>query len=249
MLGILKLKLLKDLVLKIVGHKSALKECYLRLDDGAKVADIGCFGFSQQKFSEDQLGRNFEHFGVDYNELEDVPPGFVFRRADLNSEDIPFESDEFDLVVCSHVIEHIVDPISFFQDCLRICKPGGLIYIEAPSERSILQKGVTKDFARMLATNFYDDPTHLGRPWTMQALFRLALYNGAAPVKVGLYRSLLIRMVAPLVKPLVWVLGFMTVYEFIVWYQCGWASYLIAEKPGSYDTTNKFNYYIKPTSN
>lgn len=239
------MNIIKQIILKLVGHKRELKKCYQsRVPEGGSVVDVGCFGFTQYKYCTNELRLNFVHSGVDYNNLANIPTDFDFRQADLNQEKIPFDSRSFDLVVCSHVIEHIVDPIVFFQECMRICKPGGYIYIEAPSERSIYQKGITKKFSRMLSTNFYDDPTHLGRPWSMQAMYRLACYHEANPISVGLYQSTLIRVVAPFLKPIVHFLGFMTAYEFLVWYQCGWASFLVAQRPADAADRAPFSYFI-----
>lgn len=44
--------------------------------------------------------------------------------------ELPFNNDEFDYVICSHVIEHVDDPISFAAEQSRVAKAG---YLEAPS--------------------------------------------------------------------------------------------------------------------
>jgi len=39
---------------------------------------------------------------------------------------------QFDLIVFSHVLEHLTDPISVLEHCATILKPGGEIFIELP---------------------------------------------------------------------------------------------------------------------
>jgi SAM-dependent methyltransferase len=43
---------------------------------------------------------------------------------------MPFKKDEFDYVICSHVLEHVEDPASFISELYRIGKSG---YIEFPT--------------------------------------------------------------------------------------------------------------------
>lgn len=42
----------------------------------------------------------------------------------------PFETGQFDYVICSHVIEHVVNPVSFLEEIFRVA--GGRGYIEYP---------------------------------------------------------------------------------------------------------------------
>lgn len=42
----------------------------------------------------------------------------------------PLEDGQFDYVICSHVIEHVTDPVSFLDEMFRVCKGRG--YLEYP---------------------------------------------------------------------------------------------------------------------
>ena len=52
----------------------------------------------------------------------------TFVKAD--GESLPFEDNEFDYVVCKHVLEHVDDPIKFLKELSRVGKMG---YLETPS--------------------------------------------------------------------------------------------------------------------
>lgn len=52
-----------------------------------------------------------------------------FRLAD--ALDLPFEDGSFDIVVCSHVYEHVPDPHKMFREISRVLKSRGICYFAA----------------------------------------------------------------------------------------------------------------------
>lgn len=40
----------------------------------------------------------------------------------------------FDIVTAFHVLEHVLDPIEFVNNCFKLLKPNGLLYIEVPNQ-------------------------------------------------------------------------------------------------------------------
>jgi SAM-dependent methyltransferase len=62
--------------------------------------------------------------------------------------------NNFDMIIMSHVIEHLHNGDKVITGLLSKLKKGGIIYLEFPSERSV-------SFPSKRETlNFYDDPTH-----------------------------------------------------------------------------------------
>jgi SAM-dependent methyltransferase len=57
-------------------------------------------------------------------------PGAVDLLGDL--ERLPFAGASLDAVVCTHVLEHVADPRSGFEEIARVVKPGGTVYVEVP---------------------------------------------------------------------------------------------------------------------
>jgi SAM-dependent methyltransferase len=223
-----------------------LEGLYRSLAPDAAVLDVGCFGFRQVALAQ-RLGLSgLRHAGVDYNSYDEVPPNFEFRRADLSRERIPFEDDRFDLVVASHVIEHLPRGGEFVGECLRICRPGGVVYVEAPSERSLLLPGMPFAHDGFYSLSFFDDPTHVGRPWSPQALYRLARYYGCEPETVGHLTSRRARLLLPFT--LLWSLVARRpeMLQQNCWAALGWASYAVIRKPASLHGTPAFHYYVPP---
>jgi SAM-dependent methyltransferase len=47
---------------------------------------------------------------------------------------LPFKDNEYDYVISSHVIEHFFDPIAVLEEWMRVVRPGGYVFIIAPSK-------------------------------------------------------------------------------------------------------------------
>lgn len=220
--------------------------CYESIPIDGKVLDVGCFGFNQYKFSQSLGLTKHVHFGIDYSEpFGQLPPGYTFRSVDLNVESIPFENDTFDLVVMSHVIEHLSNPINVFRECVRICKPGGLVYIVAPSERSLFMPGSPFEHDKFYSLSFYDDPTHLSRPWTPQSLYRLCIYSSCQPIRWGYnYDSFLRRLIAPYSILRALLTRNAGLLERTCWGLIGWSSYIVLKKPQNILGLPAFKYFI-----
>ncbi len=211
---------------------------------GGSVLDVGCFGFTQMKQASTLNRLDLRHSGVDYSAPAVIPNGYDFRLADLNRDAIPFADDQFDVVVACHIIEHLTQPVTFFGECLRVCKPGGRIYVACPSERSLLLPGFPFDWDKFHSTSFFDDPTHVGRPFSPQSLWRLARYYGCQPLDAGHQKSWLSRLLLPLLVPMAFILRKAWIYEYVVTGAVGWASFIVVEKPKQLTGKPPFNYYI-----
>lgn len=224
-----------------------IKPTYESLLPGSSVLDIGCFGFKPVEICGALQLREVAHAGVDYCEPADLPPGYTFRKADLNRDPLPFADDGFDLVVVSHVIEHVLDPINLVRECIRVCKPGGRIYVEAPSERSLFLPGMPFEHEKFFSLSYYDDPTHLSRPWTPQALVRLARYFSCTPERADYIYSWKYRILFPVLIIYALVTRSARRLEHYCWQSIGWASFAIVRKPESMRGVPEFIYYLPKT--
>lgn len=122
-----------------------------------KILDIGCGNFSVQRTKLNFP--NCHYYGLDLSRrfytLEDLSLMDEFYELNLNSgnfSEIP--NDFFDLIILSHVIEHLSHGEKRIIQLIPKLKKNGLIYIEYPSIRS------TKLPHRKGTLNFYDDLSH-----------------------------------------------------------------------------------------
>jgi SAM-dependent methyltransferase len=224
-----------------------LHNIYKSLPANGSVLDVGCLGFRQYSIAQKYSLNTLQHFGVDFGDLPtDTPMGFTYKKADLNKQAIPFEEDKFDLVVASHVVEHLNNPVDFVGECIRVCRPGGLIYFEAPSERSLFLPGMFFDYDKFFSLSYYDDPTHISRPWTPQAFYRIAKYYSCEPLKVGYIISQRERLLFPIKLFYALLTRNSRMLESSLWLTFGWSCYLVARKPFNLKGNPGLKYYIPP---
>jgi len=69
--------------------------------------------------------KNIDYITTDY-------AGEFDATKRLNIESIDEPNDEYDLVICYHVLEHIDNDIKAMKELIRILKPGGLCFIQTP---------------------------------------------------------------------------------------------------------------------
>jgi SAM-dependent methyltransferase len=94
------------------------------LPAGARVLDVGCGQLGLRALEPD-----LDITGVDLAECPGYPGPFV--RADA-SEGLPFANDEFDLVYCSSVIEH-VPPARRAPFAAEVRRVGRGLFVQTPA--------------------------------------------------------------------------------------------------------------------
>ena len=108
---------------------SLLNEC--------KPRDILELGFEDPALSRliiKNSGANY--VGVDISEASvkaAKDSGINVIQLDASQEELPFEPDSFDLVLCSEVIEHLYDPDFVVEQFKRVLRPDGKIIITTPN--------------------------------------------------------------------------------------------------------------------
>ncbi|MCX7544497.1 class I SAM-dependent methyltransferase [Marinicella gelatinilytica] len=86
---------------------------------------------------DEYLSRYFKHVtGVDIDEK-----AIEFAKSNFNKENLsfdlgdamnlPYDSEKFDVVVCSQVYEHVPDAAKMMNEIYRVLVPGGLVYFAA----------------------------------------------------------------------------------------------------------------------
>jgi SAM-dependent methyltransferase len=77
--------------------------------------------------------------GWDVTGVEISPAGeYARRERALDVKSLPLEknhfpSGSFDVVLASHLIEHLTDPAGFVREVYRICAPGGCFMVTTPN--------------------------------------------------------------------------------------------------------------------
>ena len=114
-------------------HPYAKKEI-LRFvpENGSKVLDVGCGAGSKSKY----LKKENNHVtGIDISapQIEHAKTALDDARVHDLSERLPFNSEEFDVVFSSAVLEHLFDYESVLKEMHRVLRIGGRLIVEVPN--------------------------------------------------------------------------------------------------------------------
>lgn len=78
-----------------------------------------------------------------------------WAKVKMDVHDIPFPENEFDVVFCNHVLEHVEDDLKVLKEFYRVLKPGGWAILQSPIDYSYKttyeDKSITDPRARELA--------------------------------------------------------------------------------------------------
>lgn len=163
------------------------------LPPGAQVLDAGCGAF--KTLSRLQAARPDLRFtGADVCDFsQHCPPGVGFACLNFERQPLPWPDASFDAIFCCHVLEHIADRSLLLEEFARVLRPGGRIYLEGPSVRSLFLPSLPglESSQRGNAIgddlNFFDNFTHV-RPLSrrgLQMFLQMAgcVCNASGPVR------------------------------------------------------------------
>jgi cyclopropane fatty-acyl-phospholipid synthase-like methyltransferase len=130
----------------------------LKYKSKIKYLDIGC-GNHSARLSCKYL-HNVEYWGIDNgnynNDSEDFDFMYKFINQDLEKSDLSEVPDAyFDVIVLSHVIEHLRNYRAVLSIVLNKLNEGGILFIETPTVES------TRFPSKDGTLNFFDDSTHI----------------------------------------------------------------------------------------
>lgn len=161
---------------------------YLPVHHGGKLLEIGC-GNGSMLHAMKQKGWHAKGLDFDSRAVAIArSKGLDVDVGELIAHNYPEGS--FDVVVMSHVIEHVSDPLVLLTECARIVKRGGKVVVITPNIASSLSEKFKSNFLHL------DPPRHL-HIFTPRSLIDLVLRSGLAPIQVrttirdvaGLYRA------------------------------------------------------------
>jgi len=114
------------------GHDRGLSLCRYYLEEFLKERDADIHGHCLE-FEDDRYTTRFGGSRVtklDILHKEDDNPNATIVADLTASNTIP--SDQFDCIICTHVLHHIIELNAFISELHRILKPGGVLLVAVP---------------------------------------------------------------------------------------------------------------------
>ncbi len=149
------------------------------------VLDVGC-GNASFEVTKQWLNVK-EYHGVDrefwHGQQNDYKGIDQFYKIDLDKEGLSKVPDNyFDVIIFSHVIEHLWNGHKILAELTQKLQKGGVIYVETPSERTLNYPSADGFL------NFKDDPTHT-QPYPYNDIAQTLSQNGVIIHKKGTRRD------------------------------------------------------------
>ncbi|AMO66988.1 hypothetical protein AZF00_01140 [Zhongshania aliphaticivorans] len=116
------------------------------------------------------LGSKLKHmYGRNYLSA-DIEPGVAMACMDIT--EIQFGDNSFDIIFCSHVLEHVPEDKKALSELYRVLKPGGwaIILVPIEGERTIEDPAISTPEDRIKAYGQADHVRQYGRRDYMQML-------------------------------------------------------------------------------
>lgn len=193
------------------------------------LLDVGC-GFDSASTTK-RYFRQCRYHGVDRDtaSIDETNRRQMerFFQINLDAETLDAVPDEFfDVVIFSHIIEHLRHGTRVLADLVRKLKPDGVIYIEYPGPGSFRAPHARGSGC----SHFCDDPTHV-RAYSMHEVLNTLLDHEMTIIKAGTRRDPL-RLA---LTPAAFAFGLMrrSPWNRHLWDIFGFAEYVYARRPGS----------------
>ena len=125
-------RLLSDFLASSFLASSFLKEKLKK--ENVKFLDLGCGNLSVGKYLKNKLS-NIDYLGIDFSDSSAI----LSQKLNLNflkhtfDSPLPIDSNSFDIIYFSHVIEHLFYPDIMLEEIYRILKDDGYLIIGTPN--------------------------------------------------------------------------------------------------------------------
>ena len=124
---------------------------------------------------------NIDYYPVDFN-----PSFHLNLKAVIDIQNISYEDNKFDVIICSHVLEHIPNDRKAIQELYRVLKPGGTAYIMVPISNSDTTYEAPAHNTTELRLQHYGQGDHV-RQYGKDFIEKLALFDVKAVTNTQIF--------------------------------------------------------------
>ncbi len=124
------------------------------------------------------------HYTNGVKDAESMGYYYDRRTRDLDITDLEMKDNFYDVVICNHVLEHIIDDRKAMQEIFRVLKPGGWAILQIPYsgvlENTFEDESILSPTERKMAFGQFDHVRIYGKDYSdrlTKAGFRVERYN------------------------------------------------------------------------
>jgi SAM-dependent methyltransferase len=163
-------------------------------DQAFNFLDVGC-GFNAPSKAIRYFPKA-NYYGIDreFCELDEADILLIrqFFQLDLEKDSLDaIPNSFFDVIIVSHVIEHLHNGLDVLAALSAKLRENGLIYIEYPGPKSLSAPRSPRG-----CLHFHDDPTHV-RLYALHEVVNVLLDNGLKVIKAGTRRDKIRLLMTP----------------------------------------------------
>ncbi len=93
-------------------------------------------------------GIDIDSKAVDFAKNTFAKDNLEFKKADAMA--LEFQDNHFDIVICTHIYEHVPDSQTLLNEIYRVLKPGGICYFAAGNRLSLMEPHYSLPFLSIL---------------------------------------------------------------------------------------------------
>lgn len=135
--GIKRLLAFDDRFLTVKGELEKLIKSHSKM---TKILDIGIGDGIYEASLSKEIRRKCELYGVDISEkmLKRAQPYLSGSEVvDLDSQELPYRENTFDIVIVSEILEHVFYPEKILYEAQKVLKRGGVLLLTFPNSASL----------------------------------------------------------------------------------------------------------------
>lgn len=146
-----------------------------------RVLDIGCGDGALLS-----LIKNAALYGIDLDQasLDYAAAKVKAKFIQGSAEKLPFESNFFDVVLATEIIEHLDQPEKLIQEAKRVLKPSGCLILTTPAkqpgklaDKLHVQEFSSEELKSLLKNYFYSAKLYCTHPLWLKKIYTFTLFK------------------------------------------------------------------------
>jgi ubiquinone/menaquinone biosynthesis C-methylase UbiE len=125
----------------------------INLNANCRVLELGCgngaFWYKTKHLIPKGLDVTLSDYynGMLVDTKKNLEEFFDFKYKQINIQEIPFETDSFDVIIANHMLYHVPDRKQALKEVRRVLKTGGVFYCSTIGNSHLVEFGeLLKDF-------------------------------------------------------------------------------------------------------